>query len=231
MIMWNSFNPRRLLLFLLVLTALGTPLAAQDTGKEYVTIYEDFDEGQFGRSEYRSVLRSIRLDNFRRTESFAVELHEEPGKPSSWLTAVVLSAQTVKKLREGKIPSVQLAREENGKAVYRFEKEGILIDFSLESPPEAMLEMIRKHYANDMRWKDPVVNRYQNNYVIRIHTAENVFEPWIEAISYADALISATLIGDRDQWLWGIHDGNALLERDAASKTGGTVTFPEIFEE
>jgi hypothetical protein len=44
--------------------------------------------------------------------------------------------------------------------------------------------------------------------VIRIHEAENVYRPETARIDYEDVLISASLLGDEFQPLWGIHDGN-----------------------
>jgi hypothetical protein len=228
--MLNSFKQ----LFLLLLLS-AVPLAAQDQGKEYVTIYEDFDEGQFGRSEYRGVLRSIKLDILKKTDSFDITLPESPETRGSWLTAVVLSADTAEKIRVGVIPLnreiIKLTETGTEIIVYLFESGGIRIRFSLERTPEAMLEMIRKHYIDDLKWKDPVLNHYKQNWVIRIHTAENVFDPWNEEITYSDALISATLIGDRNQWLWGIHDGNDMILRFMEVSGNKAIAPPPVFED
>lgn len=165
-----------------------------------VTIYDDYDDGRFGRSEFRSVMRTVKLDAFSRSETLPV--YSSALEEDSFLTAVVLSSQRYDQL----IPRM------DSRGIIRFEKEGILFSFSLEKPGEELLSILDEYYQGPWRkWRDPVRNHYLNNYVIRIHSAENVFEPWNDTVSYSEAMLMATLIGDKDQCLWGIHDGLNLI--------------------
>ena len=205
--------------------------------KEYATIYDDFDEGQFGRSEYRDLLRSVSLLSFMRTDTISIK-NPDNDIFLGYLTAVVVDSKIEQELRNGTIP---LERESISKEiiidnrktywsalVYTYNKNGIKFSFSLEKPGDKILGMVFNHYKDDDKWRDPVLNHYKANYVVRIFTAENVYEPWNDEITYGEALLMATLIGDRSQWLWGIHDGNALLER--YNQTVDGFIPPPVFE-
>ncbi len=168
--------------------------------EEMVTVYDDFDDGRFGRSEYRSVLRSVKLSAFARSETLPVlspALDEE-----SFLTAVVLSGEVYNSL----VPLM----DDRGRILYS--RQGLEFVFSLEKPGPAIYEVIEEYYSGTRQyWLEAVTQHYKENYVIRIHSAENIFEPWNDTITYTEALLMATAVGDRDQWLWGIHDGLNLL--------------------
>ncbi len=165
-----------------------------------VSVYDDFDDGRFGRSEYRSILRSVKLDAFSRSETLPVyspALEEE-----SFLTAVVLSRRDYESL----VPRM----DQQGKILYR--RGGLEFTFSLEKPGPEIFQVLKEYYRGPWEdWLEPVTEHYKENYVIRIHTAENIFEPWNDTVTYTEAMLMATVIGDRDQWLWGIHDGLNLL--------------------
>jgi hypothetical protein len=173
-----------------------------------ITIYDDFDDGAFGRSEYRSVYRSVKLSAFLRSKS--IDVASPAWDETSHLTAVVLSSTREKELRDGVYDSVTLL----GDGVYHYKKEGLDFTFSLEKPNDKVLTLLEEYYRGSYgHWLESVTNHYLDNFIIRIHSAENIFEPWRETIEYNEALLMATALGDREQWLWGIHDGLDLLNR------------------
>ncbi len=163
---------------------------------ESVTIYDDFDDGRFGRSEYRSILRTVKLSAFER--SVTLPVYSPATEEESCLTAVIVSADRYDKM--------QALADESG--IIEFRQDGLVFSYSLEKAEESLLSVLEEYYSGPWAdWYQPVREYYLENYVIRIHSAENIFEPWNSTISYSEALLMATLIGDRDQWLWGIHDG------------------------
>ncbi|MDC7235513.1 MAG: hypothetical protein PQJ58_19950 [Spirochaetales bacterium] len=201
---------RNTVLLVCLLIAFGRGGLSADSGvpSSYVTIYDDFDDGSYGRSEYRSVLRSVKLSAFSRTRTYPVA---SPARDiSSYLTALVLSAQREEELAAG----LYASRVKMIDGIYHYSHEGLEFSFSLEKPGPHIRGVLEDYYKGEFAsWLAPVWEHYEKNFVIRIHSAENIFEPWREFIQYREAVLMATLLGDRDQWLWGIHDGNDLLKR------------------
>lgn len=182
------------------------PLVPQDKDSEtLVSIYDEFDDGLFGKSRHRGVIVSVKKAAFARSESFDIKEDGDQG----YLTAVVMDKSTVEKLEAGYygLPVYNLM----GYKVYHYSSGGLDFSFSVEQASPAMLQMVSDFYSNDSIWHDPLVEHYKNNYVIRIHRAENVFDSWSEDITYNEAMLAATLFGDKDQWLWGIHNGSDIL--------------------
>lgn len=177
---------------------------------DWVAIYDDISDSRYGRSVFRSVVREVRLERFGLYRTLPVErdLLDGPGE-RGFLTPLVLGDSKKRNLEEGVYGNVR----KEGDGLYRYTREGIDITFSLEKPEAPLIEEIESYYADWPEWREPVLEHYRNNWVIRIYRAENVFEPWIDRIEYNEALLSAALIADRDQWLWGIHDGADILER------------------
>ena len=192
----KSVLPCRYSLLLIFIFLCSLSAVAEDQ----VSVYDDFDDGRFGRSEYRSVLRTVKLEAFNRSETLPVlspALDED-----SFLTAVVLSARDYKAL--------QPFMDKRGRIAYH--RKGLEFVFSLEKPDENFFSVLDEYYRGKWAaWLDPVTKHYRENYIIRIHSAENIFEPWNDTISYTEAMLMATVIGDTDQWLWGIHDGLNLI--------------------
>jgi len=176
--------------------------------EERVSIYDDFDDGAYGQSVHRSVFRSANLSAFTRSETLPVRTPS--WDRSSLLTAVVLSAQRAGELKEG----LYSDRVSYSEGIFSYEWEGIEFSFSLEKPSREIMILLEDYYRGPYsEWLEPLKTHYEENYVIRIHSAENIFEPWKDEISYDEVLLMATLLGDRDQWLWGIHNGSDLLNR------------------
>jgi hypothetical protein len=173
-----------------------------------VSIYDDFDDGSYGRSEYRSVYRTVRISAFVRSHTHPVS--SPAWEKTSHLTAVMISSEREEEIRQGVYSHV--IDLEDG--IYYYSKNGLVFSFSLEKAGEEIRAVLEAYYqGRNAAWLEPVWDHYQDNYIIRIHSAENIFEPWRELIQYREAILMATLLGDRDQWLWGIHDGIDILKQ------------------
>jgi len=196
---------RRTLIFIYLFVFACIAGAQVSDPKPIVSIYDEFDDGLFGKSRYRGVVVSVKKAAFARAETLEVFEEEETG----FITAVIMDHRTVEKLHQGDyaLPF----REEGDMRIYTYRAEGLDISFSVEKPQESMIRMVSDFYNDNDRWHDPLVEHYRDNYVIRIHRAENIFDSWNEEITYNEAIVAATLLGDKDQWLWGIHDGVDIL--------------------
>ncbi len=173
-----------------------------------VSIYDEFDEGLFGKSIYRGIIISLKRAVFNRSETLIIK----NGINEGFLTAVVIKHETVQKLISGyyNLPLKRIS----GRDIYFYDKDNLKFSFSVEKPNIRIINVVSEFYKNDNIWHDQLISHYKENYVIRVFSAENVFESWTEEITYNEALIIATLIGDNEQWLWGIHDGRDILNSD-----------------
>jgi len=198
MIMLSSWIKR--IAFAALLPAFFSMAAFADD--PMVSIYRDFDDGLFGRSLYRGVLFSVKLESFSRYVSL-------PVKDINGLTAYLVSNDRAEYLEAGHGDGITL--RDNKDRHYGYEKNGISISFSLEKAPEDLYEEIKRTYSNNTgNVIREVTESYRNGFVIRVLRAENVYRPQFSNLDYEDILISAALIGDSFQPLWGIHDGNDL---------------------
>lgn len=170
-----------------------------------VSVYDEFDEGLFGKSIHRGVIVSVKKAAFTRAETVEVNNEDEQG----FLTAVIISRSNVEKLMSGAFDLRERIVE--GQIVFSYDNEGLHFEFSVEKANKKILDIVSEYYRDDEIWHDPLVEYYRENYVIRIHSAENIFDSWNDEITYNEAMVAATLIGDSDQWLWGIHDGSDIL--------------------
>ncbi len=102
--------------------------------------------------------------------------------------------------------SVIVSKSDN---IYTFIDNSIQLEisFSLEKPGQDILNIISMIYKNDEKTKKIVTDHYLQSWIIRIHSAENVISPDLNTLDFDDILISATIIGEKFQWLWGVHDG------------------------
>ncbi len=171
--------------------------------RDTVQIYLDFTGGNLGRSPYRQLRFEIELSAFQQYRSYPV------ADPAGWSTAVFVSRETEKKLRLGQLPLSQYISNQGG--VYYLDYRGIRIAFGLEVPSKAIFDIIENTYANLPEIARLVAEHYRSGYVVRIYETENVLEPENQIISYPEAVLGAVIIGDKEQWLWGIHDARALL--------------------
>ena len=198
------------MLFLLLTLILSINLHSDD--KTFVEIYQTHDNGKFGRSEDRDIVLSIKESVFKRHRTL------QANPELDLLTAVVLDSRVAKKLAslfvsENSVHFGYIKITKDGE-VYTIEDDSIFLtfSFSLEKVNKQLLSVISTHYAKLPMVRDIVLEHYNENYVIRIHSAENLLKPEAREITYDEALVMATIIGDCDQWLWGIHDGRGYLE-------------------
>ncbi len=213
---------------IILLAGFTTAAAAEEDwpaeDSNSVSIYNDGEGDLFGRSRFRGVRSTVLDAVYSRRESYDVA--RVIGGVEEYQTAVVLSAgvrdRLVSLFEESSSVDYRGGyhlewKNQGERKVFYLQHSGMGLDvaFSLDRPPEDMLQMVRELYDQDdfwRRWSRPVLDHYRSSYVLTIHRAENVFRPWEKEISYAEALLAATLLGDREQWLWGVHDGRGLLE-------------------
>lgn len=207
----TQFVSALMIVFVLSAGATGPVFFDND---EAVSIYRDFDDGLFGRSLYRGVMFSVKLDSFARYRSL-------PVRDMDGLTGYLLSGDTAEALSESRVPGVIRQErvagipvtegDEPGMWLYRFSRDGIDVVFSLERVPEDLLEEVDRTYPDNRPVAEQVKESYRSSWVIRIHVAENVYRPGVGLIDYEDVMVSAALLADDFQPLWGLHDGNALV--------------------
>jgi hypothetical protein len=183
-------------------------------GDPAVSIYRDYDDGLFGRSIYRGVIFSVKLDSFGRYRTL-------PVGHLDGLTAYLVSSRRGNDIAAGSseglvligpAPRYNLPRptRDPEKWLYRYNRDGIKIVFSLEAAPEDLYNEIQSTYFGKESLIEEVSESYRDGYILRIHEAENLYRPQIAKIDYEDILVAAALIADIFQPLWGIHDGNGL---------------------
>lgn len=198
---------KQLILPLLILLTIN--IFPEET---FVKIYQTHDNGIFGRSEERDIVLSVKESVFKRFNSLDINPEIDT------LTAVVIRTSIVEKLDElfENRESIQFGYINITKSgnIYRIEDDSIFLDmsFSFEKPNDLIIKAIEDHYPETSKYRNIVKDHYKENYVIRIHRAENILKPEAQEITYDEALVMATIIGDKDQWLWGIHDGRGYLE-------------------
>lgn len=94
--------------------------------------------------------------------------------------------------------------------VYQEKERGIRIAFGLEKASDELLAFIDEVYAREPAVAQEVKNHYRNNYVVRIYQADSVRSNG-SALSLHDIMLNATALGEREQLLIGVHDGNDIL--------------------
>ncbi|MDR1932316.1 MAG: hypothetical protein LBQ57_05755 [Spirochaetales bacterium] len=202
---------KRLLLIVLCNLLCAVALCAAET----VKIYVDFRSGKFGQAGERAAVKEVPVSAFATARTLAAP------DPDGILTAVVLDARVVEALtvfltdyHERRAGSAWLWLEEaGGRKIFHYyeDSRGLAFSFSAEKPGPGVISLIDDFYRRDPANRKDVAAHYKKNYVIRVHSAENISEPWINSIDFEEALVIATLIGDTNQELWGIHDGAGLL--------------------
>jgi hypothetical protein len=196
----------RQIVFAAALTAVFClPVFPEDPA---VSIYRDYDDGLFGRSIYRGVIFSVKLQSFSRYTTLKTGAPDGQ-EGDEGLTAYLVSQDRAGDFAAGRGRGITILNPEERK--YLFQDGGIRIVFSLEPAPEDFYDEIRKTYSGRFPEADSVIREvtasYRNGFLLRIHKAENVYRPEIARLDYEDILVSAALVGDSFQPLWGIHDG------------------------
>lgn len=195
---------------------LNGPSSLWSGEEDRVVIYTDASPKEFGKSWKRHGVRAVSFREFASTRTLSV------ADPDGVLTAVLVDARVNQALRnfmegfrERWIDPAWLWAEQRGnRTVYTYFDPNLRLQFSfsLEKPNEKILALIDRTYAKDPSARKKVRELYLKNYVVRVHSAENVFEPWLYTITFDEVLLVATLVGNDFQPLWGIHDGCGLVK-------------------
>jgi hypothetical protein len=188
-----------------------------DPAVPILRVYKENIPAHYGRAEKRGEIIEYKLDEFSLSETFMIESSE------GMLTAVVLDTAVVEKLESLFIDYDEIYIDPywleknviNGRTTYLYYdgNSGTQFLFSPEKPGREILEEVDIVYRDDPYWREEVGRHYRENYVIRIFSAENIIDYRKIEITFTEALLMATLIADRDQWLWGMHDGVGMLEK------------------
>ncbi|MGL1892794.1 MAG: hypothetical protein OCD02_14275 [Spirochaetaceae bacterium] len=194
--------------FLSLLVLLSVNIFSNDS---FVEIYKTHDNGLYARSEDRDIILTVKDSTFKRYQTL-------PADPMlDFLTAVVLRTEVVDKLDsllenrdQVQLGFVKISKEGS---IYTVDDDNLFLSFSfsVEKPNMDVIKIIENHYKLLPQIGKSVTEHYNNNYIIRIHSAENILKPEAKEITYDEALLMATIIGDDEQWLWGIHDGSDYL--------------------
>ena len=205
------------ILVLLLFTALSL------WAEEFVSIYQDYQPDRWGRARERSGLISPSLEDLRGASTVeassggiltAVILNRDQGDQ---LLALLKERQTVtdgmitlSMVRSGEKPVLQWYHR-GWEARYKFQ---------LDSAPRELLSEIVNFYASDPYNGGLVDREYRDHYIIRIWAGEDILES-DGRLSFGEALLGATLLGDGFQPLWGIHDGWGTLALAGLLKAAG----------
>ncbi|GAB4368270.1 MAG: hypothetical protein Kow009_05060 [Spirochaetales bacterium] len=195
---------------------MAEPLILWSVEEDRVLIYADASPRDFGKSWKRHGVRAVSFTQFSSARTLST------ADPDGVLTVVLVDARVKRALDtflDGFLerwvdPAWIWSEPRRNRTVYTYFDPALRLQFSfsLEKPDDRLLSLIDRTYANDPATRRNVRRLYQENYVVRIHAAENVFEPWLETITFEEVLLAATLIGNTFQPLWGVHDGCGLLE-------------------
>ncbi len=174
---------------------------------EIVNIWADNNKDYLGVSFERVWLKSYFLSNFEFYSTLNTDTKD------GVLTAVTASRDLYFLLEDifkfenrYEKDSIIITKESN---IYTFidNSKHLNFSFSLEKPNDFVLGIINMVYENDQKTGKIVRDHYLESWVIRIYSAANVINPDFNTLDFDDILITATIIGEKSQWLWGIHDG------------------------
>jgi hypothetical protein len=191
----------------LLLTIIFIILSVGVYSINIVNIWADHDSSLLGVSRDRVWIKSYFLSNFEFYQTLDTE--DSQGE----LTIVTINRKLYFRLvdllkftDQFETETFIISKKED---VYRLQDKvkNLDISFALEKPNDRILGIIDLVYLNDKKNRDIVKDHYLSTWVIRIHRAENITSPDDKSLDYSDVLISATIIGERFQQLWGVHDG------------------------
>ena len=105
--------------------------------------------------------------------------------------------------------AVEISKDGRGNIVFKDGRYNIHAVFSCGPAPDGLIEHIKASYTNSY-WQDIVLKRYDDAYVFTFYGGNDLDRDGV--FSLKDALALAALFGDRDQPLWGIHNGSGYLD-------------------
>ncbi len=207
---------------ILVLAAVSALLSASLlSAADAVEIYADPDPREFGRAPRRETVISFPFSEFGAVKTLAA------GDPDGFPTAVLIDPRIVRSLekfltgyRERRLGGAWYWLDRTaGRNVFHYydDEAGLRFSFSAEKPGPAVLAVVDRFYRGDPKTGGLVRRAYEENFVVRIHSAENLIEPWTDRLTFPEAMLAAGLVGNAEQPLWGIRDGKGML-RDLPAK-------------
>ena len=200
-----------LIMLNLSLTSLYISAEEADYSSESVVIYRYAESAGYGRTDNRKDQISIPFSRFAETSTRAVEETAE--------TALLIQKGIVDFIdylaassEESTETRYDLSAEKLAPLTYRIRHRGIGFEgvFAFNMPSDILMREIAGLYEN-VYWQETVETEYAGNYTITVIEAEDAVEPY-GLTDFKDAMVSATLIADKHQPLWGIHDGAGLLD-------------------
>lgn len=198
---------RRGILLVLLTLLLGDYLQAEG----FVSIYTDYRPSRWGQALERSGLISPTPQMTRNAPTVdggglsAVLLRREHGDE------LVAMLNRWKSVQNGQITLSMISPGDVPTLEWHHTGWSARYLFRLEEPPAEMLSLISRFYRGDPYNLGIVREEYRNNYVIRVLSGEDVLEQ-DGVLSFGEAMLGATLLGDPFQPLWGIKDGMGVLE-------------------
>lgn len=183
-------------------------------GEPVIGIYSAYEETLYGAARDRRGVLWFSLEDFHASESLDVS-------GDGILTAVTVA----KGIRDDLLNLVEEGGRwsRDGVTLTRYRKNGrdlfslhylppdLRFTFSLEKPGDPVYDVIDLIYPARQDAAAEVKAHYSDNYVVRIHQAENVLEPEKNRVDFGEALLAATVLGEPFQHLLGIRDGYDLL--------------------
>ncbi len=175
-------------------------------------VYAALEPERLGRAADRS-----RIERFTRSDFLNAPYAELPDDHPGFLTAVHISRQnrcTLEALVQWRNPLewCALTLEAAGDGPSRrfrlsSEEDALAAVFSVERPGQAVLSEVRGTYRalKQPEWEEKVSRHYRENYVLRIWGGEDFNKNG--RLDYREAMAMASLLGDAEQWLWGVRDG------------------------
>ncbi len=179
-----------------------------------VSIYSAADKARYGQTFSRGRRTSIELSDFKASGT--------ADAPAGGIPTAVLVDARVKNALESLLEdqnfifienSVLLKTEIDGRPAYGFSwnEYGFDIVFSFEKADEHLDGIIERTYNRDSFLLGELRRSYTDNYTVRIFRAEDILNR-NGRLDFTEAMLSATVIGDSFQPLFGIHDGLAVLD-------------------
>ncbi|OQY41015.1 MAG: hypothetical protein B6229_00195 [Spirochaetaceae bacterium 4572_7] len=180
---------------------------------DIVNIWADNSIENMGVSKNRVWLKSYFLSTFENFITINTESTEGVLTPITVSRTLYFKLEKLLKFDpEYHLDTISISKKGH---VYHFIDRSIQLEFSfgLEKPGDDIIRLIDIIYGNDEENKKAVLDHYLESWVVRIYSGENVFSPDINTLDFSDVLITATIIGEKFQWLWGIHDGTDYLTK------------------
>ena len=185
---------------------------------DIVNIWADNSVENMGVSKDRIWLKSYFLSTFEDFSTIKTESNAGVLTPITVSRSLYFKLEKLLKFNpEYNRDTISISKKGR---VYHFIDRSIQLEFSfgLEKPGDNIIRLIDRVYGADKEDKKAVLDHYLESWVVRIYSGENVTSPDVNILDFSDILITATIIGEKFQWLWGIHDGTDYLTKVLATQ-------------